>query len=209
MSIITDALKKAEKERDKTVVSREYLNKILGPERKVTHKREEQKEEPKIEKPKFRPERVLSKNEGIEFLYPHYAKSKIIIISGILLLSAIILLTIINIFFIPSPEVKIATSEIKKTPIMAEAYTDMKSEIRKTDFVGKMAQVFRSDLVQDGVLSSYKLNGIVYDNEDSWAIINNKMAKVGDTLDDATIISIAPQKVTILFQNKRYDLTVK
>lgn len=209
MSIIAEALKKAEKERDKTIVSKEYLNKILGPERKATYKRKE----PKIEKPKFHPKAAVSKNENIEFLHSHYAKSKTLIISGILLLSTIIFLTIINIFLIPSPKVKVATSvgtsKITETPVMAEAYTDMKSEIHKTNFVGKMTRVFRSDLVQNGILSSFKLNGIVYDDEDSWAVINNKVARVGDTLDGATVISIAPQKVTIIFQNKRYDLAVK
>jgi hypothetical protein len=209
MSIITEALKKAEKEREKAIVSKEYMNKILGPERKATYKRGE----PKIEKPKLRPKAAVSKNESIEFLHLHYVKSKTLIVAGILLLSTIIFLAIINIFLIPSPEVKVATSvgtsEITEAPVRAEAYTDMKSEIHETDFVGKMARVLRSDLVQNGVLSSFKLNGIVYDDEDSWAVINNKVARVGDALDGATVISIAPQRVTILFQNKRYDLAVR
>lgn len=212
MSIIADALKKAQ-ERKKTITSRENLNKVLDPERKATYKREEFK----VEKPQLQPKVSPSKAKNMEFLKTRYVKSKVLIISGILLLVAIIFLTIANIFLIPSPGVKVLrsgrTSDVTDVPLEAEAYTDVKSEIAliedKAGLMDKMASVFKTGSVQEEFLSNFTLNGIVYDTEDSWAIINNKVVRVGERLAGAKVISIAPQKVVLLFKNEKFDLSVE
>ena len=211
MSIIAEALKKAKKERDgKTMTSEEYLHKILGPERKEIYIKEESKDSKPIAPP--------SKTEGIESPDArNMIRSKALITSGILLLLAIMFLTVTNIFLIPLPEVKVATSktpegtsDLTEVPLEAEAYTDVKSEIalieEKAGLMDRMARAFRGD---SGSLSKFELNGIVYDVDDSWAIINNKVVRVGDMLDGAKVISIAPQKVVLLFEDERFDLIVE
>lgn len=212
MSIIADALKKAQ-ERKKTITSRENLNKFLGPERKAAYKREEFK----VEKPQLQPKVLPSEAKNMEFLKARYVKSKALIISGVLLLVAIIFLAIANIFLIPSPDVKVSrsgrTSDVTDVPLEAEAYTDVKSEIAliedKAGLMDKMASVFKTGSAQEEFLSNFTLNGIVYDTEDSWAIINNKVVRVGERLDGAKVISIAPQKVVLLFKNEKFDLSVE
>lgn len=203
MSIITEALKKAEKERNKQMSSKECLDKILGPERKTTYKREESRaDKPQFES-KFLPPKIVRK-----FLDASYIKSKAFITSCVLLLGAIIFLTIANIFFIPTQRVgPIKTSDFKERPFEAEAYTDVKSDIALIR--NKMAGVFKNVSVRDEFLSNFTLNGVVHDAVDSWAIINNKVLRVGDTIENAKVISITPQKVVLLFRNERFDLTVK
>lgn len=207
MSIIAEALKKAGKERDKSITSKEHLSKIFGPERKATYKRKEFK----ADKPQLQPEASLSDTKDMGPLKVHYVKSKTLIATGVLLLLAIIFLTVTNIFFIPSPDMKVAASrrafDFTAVPIEAETYTDLKSEValieHKIGLMDKMA------LLQDEFSSHFMLNGIVYDVDDSWAIINNEVVRAGDTLGGAEIISIAPQKVSFLFKGEKFDLAVK
>ena len=188
MSIIDEALRKVAKERDKA------------------------KRRP------VEPKSSPLESENIKSLSARYVKSKTVIVSGILLLLAIAFLTVTNIFLVPPPGIKETmpaetSGDFIETPVEAEAYTEVRSEIalieEKVGLMGKMAKAFKIESTQEEFLSNFTLNGIVYDMEDPWAIINNKVVKVGETLDGAAVISIAPQKVVLLFKNERFDLAVK
>ena len=131
---------------------------------------------------------------------------------------AIAFLTITNIFLPPSINIEEATpvgtsADSIEVPVEAEAYTDLKSETAliedRESLIDKMAKALKIESTQDEFLTSFILNGIVYDADDSWAIINNKIVRVGDKLDGATVISIAPQKVVLLFKEERFGLAVK
>lgn len=214
MSIITEALKKAEKEKDKLIDAREYLNKILGPEREGTYRRDELK----MDKSQFQTKVSHSENEDMALFgkMPHRGSKTILITSGILLLLTIIFLTVVNVFLI-SPDVKapthIGTSDFRGVAVKAEGYTDVKPEIalieNKSTFLDKMTDVFKSDSVRAKFMAKFTLNGVICSEDDSWAIINNDVVRVGDTLGGAKVISIVPQKVTLLFKDERFDLEVK
>jgi hypothetical protein len=214
MSIIAEALRKAAREKEKTITSKEYLDRILGPERKESYKRKERKSDKSQLQPKAFP--TGAKKTG--FFKEHYAKNKTLIASGILLLITIIFLTVINIFLVPSGNLEQAGSkEIPTTaeeqPV-AEAYTDVSPELVLIEnvsprLIDKMTSVFKSGSIMEEFTSNFTLNGIVYDTDEHWAIINNHIVRVGETLDGATVVSIAPHKVTLLFKNERFDLAVK
>ena len=209
MSIITEALKKLE--RNRTLSSGEYLNKILGPERKSSLK----KDTFETEKPSA--EKDISSAEDSEVSNAVYRiRSKTLIISGILLLLTIVFLTATNIFLIPSLNVEVAKSgrptDFEGAPI-AEAYTNVKPEIalieNKTDLINRMARVLKGSSIRDEFMSNFKLSGIVYDMDDSWAIVNDKIVRAGDYLDGATVVSVAPSKVVLLYKDERFALAVE
>ena len=198
MSIIAEALKKLEKEKNGTISSKEYLHKILGPVRNSTLKRE--------------------KEENGEVPDSTYRKrSKSLAVSGILLILAIAFLTAANIFLIPSSDIKVAESGRPADPAeeapIAEAYTDVRTEIflieNKTEFANKAARLLKSSSIRDEFMSKFELTGIVYDAGNSWAILNDKIIRAGDHLDGAEIVSVVSDKVTFIYKNEKLDLTVE
>lgn len=208
MSIITEALKKVAKERDKV---KRRPDRITTSNKEASYKSKADRPwlEPKISPPEFR---------SLKSLNARYTRNKTLIGSGILLLLAIIFLTITNTFLLPSVDIEekapVGTSDdFTEMPVEAEAYSDVKSEIalieEKNSLIDKMAKAFKIESTQEEFISNFILNGIVYDTEDPWAIINNRVVRIGDTLDGAEVISIAPRKVILLFKNERYDLAVK
>lgn len=208
MSIIAEALRKVARERDK---AKRHPDKFPTPSKEVTYKNE-------TEQPRSGPEISSLEFGSLKSLNARYSRNKTLIVSGILLLLAIVFLTITNIFLLPSVDIEetqpVGTSDdFIDTPVEAEAYSDVKSEVtlieEKSGLINRMAKAFKIESTQEEFLSNFKLNGIIYDEENSWAIINNKVVRVGDTLDGAKIISIAPRKVTLLFKNERFDLAVK
>lgn len=188
MSIISEALKKAAKERVRTI-------------------NQEDKSVTLRVKPVYKGENT------------RYRRSKALIVSGILLLLTIVFLTVASIFLHPSLDIEEPTSIVTSDdsidmPVEAEAYADLKSEIvlfeNKKSLMDNMAEAFRGELtIEEEFTANFTLNGIVYDAEDSWAIVNNKVVRIGDTLDGAKVVSIAPRKVVLLFKDERFDLSVK
>lgn len=188
MSIITEALKKAAKEKVKTINLSDKTVTLRG-------------------KPSYKSENT------------RYKRRKRLIISGILLLVTIAFLTLANTFLLPSldierPKSMVTSDDSIETPVEAEAYTNVKSELAlfedKKSLMDNTAKAFRSELtIEEEFTSNFTLNGIVYDADDSWAIINNKVVRTGDTLEGANVLSIAPQKVVLLFKNERFVLSVK
>ncbi len=213
MSIITEALKKAEKERNKVIDSKEYLNKILGPQIGMSSYRKD----------------VLDEQMPVSHIYDDptpiastvdWRPGRSLLMSGILIIGAIIFLSAMNVFIIssPDPDGEKATSGETRLPsntaIEAETYTTaMMSDInlieQKATISGKTGRVLKGGAVTDEFLPNFTLNGIIYDTDNSWAIVNNKMVKTGDVLDGARIVSILPQKVVLIFKKEAFDLTVK
>ena len=72
-----------------------------------------------------------------------------------------------------------------------------------------MKKALGRDSVREQVLANFKLNGIVWDTDDSWAIINNRIVRTGDTLNGAQVVLIEPKKVVLNFRNEEFDLAVK
>ena len=211
MSIITEALKKAEKERNKVIDSKEYLNKILGPQLDLAS----YKKDVLDEQPSLSPAHGNIKSANGKERRP----SRSLVISSVLVIGTIIFLSAMNIFIISSPDVKTATSKdvtrrSDRNDIEAETYTTaMQPDInlieRKTTILDKVGRVLKGGATADEFISNFSLNGIIYDADNSWAIINNKMAKTGDVLDGAEVVSISPQKVVLLFKKEIFNLTVK
>lgn len=210
MSIITEALKKAEKERNKAIDSKEYLNKILGPGIDMSsYKKDAQDKQMRVSTVYDNPAPAANWRPG-----------RSLMVSCILIISAVIFLSAMNVFIISSSDPrgeKAASGEVRQLPdaaIEAETYTTaMKSDInlieRKAAILGKMDRIFKGGAGTGEFLSNFTLNGIIYDTDNSWAIINNKMVKTGDVLDGALVISILPQKVVLIFKKEAFDLIVK
>lgn len=211
MSIITEALKKAEKERNKVIHSKEYLNKILGPRTDMSLYKKDILDEQRPSLPVYDDARPAVNTAD-------WRPSRSLLISGALIIGAILFLSAINIFIVSSPDVERAVSgEVSlpaKNAIEAETYTTaMQPDInlieQKTTILGRMGRIIKGGTVRDEFLSNFTLNGIMYDTDNSWAIINNQMVKTGDILNGAQVVSISPQKVALVFKRETFDLTVK
>lgn len=209
MSIITDALKKAEQERKGIINIEEDWGKTLN------HKivRAAKKETGEINRRQPKPQ-IPPLNNDVK------AKDKTLLALlafGVLVLATIVFLTIINAVLVPSPPPRIAMPEADtdtaNVPPEAEAYTDFESEValveERISFIDKMSMAFKRDSTQDEFLSHFVLSGIVYDVNGSWAIINDEVVRVGDTLSGARIIAIDPEKVVLLFRDEKFNLNVE
>jgi len=213
MSIITEALKKAEKERNKVIDSKEYLNKILGPQIDMSAYQKEvfARTDEELVSP-------VSYEEAESADRAPWRPRRSLIISGLLIVGAIIFLSAMNILIISSPDVERATSgrsaKSSRNSAEAETYTTaMQPDInlieRKATILDKMGRVLTGSVINDEFASNFTLNGIIYDADNSWAIINNRMVRTGDVLDGAKVLSITPQKVVLLFKKETFDLIVK
>ncbi|MEA3305455.1 MAG: hypothetical protein U9R52_01415 [Candidatus Omnitrophota bacterium] len=198
MSIIAEALKKLEKEKKGTISSKEYLHKILGPVRNSTFTKEKEEN-----------------GDAPDITYRKRSKS--LTVSGILLILTIAFLTAANIFLVPSFDTEMAESgrpadPAKEAPV-AEAYTDVKTEIflieNKTEFTNKAGLPLKNISIRDEFMSNFKLSGIAHDAVGSWAIVNDRIIRVGDHLDGAEIVSVVSDKVTFIYKNEKLDLTVE
>jgi hypothetical protein len=52
-----------------------------------------------------------------------------------------------------------------------------------------------------------KLNGIVYDSERPYAIVNNKVLSKGDAVEGATLTEIEQEKVKFVFNGREFELS--
>lgn len=60
-----------------------------------------------------------------------------------------------------------------------------------------------------GLLPALNLNGIVYDEERPYAIINNKVLLKGDTIEGATLMEINRDNVKFMFNDREIVLNAK
>lgn len=56
-------------------------------------------------------------------------------------------------------------------------------------------------------LPNLEVQGIVWGGAFPQAIINNKVVKIGDRIDEVKVIDIAKSRVTVLFENRKYNLS--
>lgn len=206
MSIIAEALKKAKKERESISASWSHQDKHIVIEEKVENKNgglDDGRAQLGHNISSFSPKKPGSNRNKIKVLMGSIA----------LLLLAGVFLTVINRLLLPSLELTIAKYDKNEDDITAETYTTMKSDIIATEEKSNMRDMvpaaLKSDLIRGEFLTHFTLNGIVYDKENSWAIVNNKVVGTGDVLDGAEVISIAPKGVVFLFKNEKFDLRVK
>ncbi len=75
---------------------------------------------------------------------------------------------------------------------------DSESEISTEIGVRKETEVSPPSLIVQGIISGGRINQ---------AIINNKIVKVGDTIEDAIITNIDKNGITISFSNKSYKIS--
>jgi hypothetical protein len=68
--------------------------------------------------------------------------------------------------------------------------------------------VLLSRSVQRPASPKWNLSGIVFSPTDPLAIINGKMVRVGDTVDDATVSKIEKKQVTLDYSGSSVTLTV-
>ena len=164
------------------------MNKVLGPERKATYQKEFDSHP--AARPAF---------ENTERRSP-VISGRTLAASGALILLAIAFLTATNMFLLPTSDVDMVLGE--RDVLEAEAYRNMGLEIGLIDDA-------RMDYLPVQLMSNFKLNGIVWGADDSWAIINDEIVRAGDTLDGAKVVSIKPQKVVLSFKDAEFDLVVK
>ena len=200
MSIITEALKKAEKQRSDTMTSKEYLNRVMGPQLDLSALT------------------VSGKSVELPADISDKRLSRPLIISGILIVGAIVFLSVLNLFIFSSIDQTTAQSTYLTKPggdyPEVETYTkamypDIEAIERRSSIFDKMGRVLLGVTKEDEFLSNFELNGIIYDADNSWAIINNKMVRTGDILSGAKILAISPSKVSLLFRSETFDLTVR
>jgi hypothetical protein len=65
----------------------------------------------------------------------------------------------------------------------------------------------RSDSQKDKAFPNLSVQGVIWGGKFPQAIINNKVIKVGDTLEDVDIVSIDKEGVTVLFEGVERKLT--
>jgi len=51
------------------------------------------------------------------------------------------------------------------------------------------------------------LQGLVWGGDFPQAIINNKMVKIGDTIEGVEVVAIGKEGVTLVYANKKYNLS--
>ncbi len=204
MSIIADALKKVKKERDDTGYPD---GKTVTPENKGP-----------AGPPQSYSSSLFFRSEGAWTPRRRRSARKALAVSISILILVFLFLAVWNVFLAPSSNVSrmmtpLGHGKEGDAAPEAEGYSDLKNEImvieRKEGVIEKMADALKGVSAKDEFLGSFRLNGIVYDSEDPWAIINDKVLRAGDELDGAKVISIAPRKVVLLFKNERFDLVVR
>ncbi len=82
----------------------------------------------------------------------------------------------------------------------AEDYI-VEKEPQKPDLTGQETRPKRP-------LPDLSVQGIIWDTALPQAIINNKVVKIGDLLEEAQIIDISKSGITVLFDNQQYNLSV-
>jgi len=122
-------------------------------------------------------------------------KNKIIIV----FLGVIFMLGLLNDLFAADKE-----SEIITRPRMEYKASDLKDPFQSPkEEKQQVAQV----KAQEKPLPQLVIQGIVWGGSFPQAIINNKVVKIGDTIEEVRIIDIKNDGVTVSFENRTYDLS--
>lgn len=97
------------------------------------------------------------------------------------------------------------SDDVLVTPV---AYT---SEGLRDPFEGYVIQEVKLDYVAppeegDVVLPALKISGITWGSSFPQAIINDKVVRAGDTVDQVQVVSIAKEGLVFLYKNKQFIL---
>jgi len=202
MSIIAEALKKVKKDRDQ----------VKNPEGKIVAPKQDPESGPQSYSSS-----LFFRSGSTKPPKGRLSANKTLMASVALLLLVFVFLIVSNVFFAPSSDVTrvktLGSRSTQDVAIEAEGYSDLKKEIviieRRKGIIDKMAGALKGESTKEEFLAGFILNGIVYDSEDPWAIINNNVVRAGDEFNGASIISIAPRRVVLLYKNEKFDLVVR
>lgn len=137
---------------------------------------------------------------------------------GLLIIVAIVFLSAANVFIIssadtdaplPSQFTIAGDNQIGAETYAMAIHSNAEALEQNYSIFKKFGKVMKRAAPKDEFASNFELNGIIYDADNSWAIINNKMVKIGDIISGAKIVSISPQKAALLVNEKIYELSVK
>jgi len=212
MSIITDALKKAARERDGSYADMDgYLTKIAGPVRNEVYEGPPRPDAGTADG--LLPESVKG---GFPERRGRRATRFFVTLSGLTAI-AIIALSAINLFFVNDRGFNMVYENIPvgdpAIPLEAEAYTKLNEELALIEkSVSSLGFKRGPKAAVDAEMVSadkFVLNGIVADEAESWALINNKVVKPGDRLEDATVIAINSGDVILRVDGKPFVLPAR
>jgi len=65
-----------------------------------------------------------------------------------------------------------------------------------------------TSVASDSGLAGFVLNGIVYGDDNPYALVNSDIVTIGDIVDDAVILEINEDNVVIEQDDKKYTLKV-
>jgi predicted HAD superfamily phosphohydrolase len=98
------------------------------------------------------------------------------------------------------------TQQPPAAPIIVRPSVEYKAEKLKDPFQGRAEEgEMASDAISVGP-PALSIQGLVWGGVLPEAIINNKIVKVGDTIENARIIDINKEGVTIFFNGQQYTL---
>ncbi len=92
-------------------------------------------------------------------------------------------------------------------PIIGESKEANKIEYKAEDLRDPFEMEQPKEQIEEKPLPSLKAQGIVWGGSFPQAIINNVVVRIGDTIEEARIISIAKNSVTVFFGNRQYNLS--
>ncbi|PIU39967.1 MAG: hypothetical protein COT00_04175 [Candidatus Omnitrophica bacterium CG07_land_8_20_14_0_80_50_8] len=84
---------------------------------------------------------------------------------------------------------------------------------RKAQFAVEESPIFASSPTQTVIskMPAFNLSGVIYSDyspKDSFCIINNKIVKVGETVEGAQLVSVSQNMAKIQYQGKEIELSV-
>ncbi|MDD5596018.1 MAG: hypothetical protein PHY94_07255 [Candidatus Omnitrophica bacterium] len=97
--------------------------------------------------------------------------------------------------------------EKAKTPALARQKVEYHAEGARDPFKPlkiEVEEVTEEETTQ--TLPDLKIQGVVWGGSLPQAIINNKVVKVGDTIEKAKIIDINKDGITVLFSGRKYNI---
>lgn len=95
----------------------------------------------------------------------------------------------------PDPFAKIMNAVLEKFPKKIEAKTEAKIEAKKAQ--------------RETESDEFRLDGIIYDPVKPRAIVNDKIVKVGESVNGANVRQITADKVTLDINGRKLELTIK
>ncbi len=217
MSIISEALKKAEQNRNSAIRLSDHTGGMQGfsksldglPVRSQASaglERQAMPQRPKAAEP--RPVSSTARNERPAALgWKRYAP-----IGSILL--SILCVFIVHGYITSEQYAGRLSSTYEKAGsgaiIEVEPYSDMREEIIKSEqLVITLPALSPHDYAKEKFFSSVQLNGIVNDGVETIAILNNEILRVGDDVEQARILDIKSGKVVLSLKGKSFDMLLK